>query len=211
MTSQNLFSTPEAKYSAVRDRNPSAEGSFVYAVKTTGIVCRPTCSARLALFKHVTFFESMQQAINAGFRPCRKCKPEIQLHWNRHRKLVIALIAHFHGLQAAGMTAGDFRLADLAGKSQISKWQLIKIFKRYTGTTPMRYYEELLKGSNAISEQDIPLVVTKKRQMKKEKLGSMSEIECTSPHATETEKVAEFSAHPHGAQNDDWIAEFLRV
>ncbi|SCU88338.1 LAFA_0E12112g1_1 [Lachancea sp. 'fantastica'] len=211
MNYSELFPTANAKYNAVRERNVSAEGIFVYAVKTTGVVCRPTCSARLALFKHVVFFENTQQAVTAGFRPCLRCKPEIQLHWNKHRKLVISLIALFRESQRAGKTAGDLRLADIAEKLQISKWQLIKVFKRYTGTTPMKYYEGLQQGKSVICEQDVPMAVTRKRKMKKEeqKQGSMGEIECNIGFSTEAEPSADFLAPLVGIINDDWISEFL--
>ncbi|MGE0159531.1 MAG: bifunctional transcriptional activator/DNA repair enzyme AdaA [Gemmatimonadales bacterium] len=56
-------------------RDSSFEGVFVTAVRTTGIFCRPTCSARRPLAEHVSFFPTPREAILAGYRPCRRCRP----------------------------------------------------------------------------------------------------------------------------------------
>jgi len=64
------------RWTAVEQRDRSAEASFVYAVKTTGVYCRPGCSSRLPLRKNVAFFESGVQARLAGFRPCKRCRPD---------------------------------------------------------------------------------------------------------------------------------------
>ena len=53
----------------------SYEGVFYVAVKTTGILCRPTCPARKPLAKNVEFFRTAEEALGAGFRPCKRCKP----------------------------------------------------------------------------------------------------------------------------------------
>ncbi|SCV03311.1 LAME_0H09406g1_1 [Lachancea meyersii CBS 8951] len=199
MTLSVNFLTSEDKYDAIKDRNPKAEGVFVYAVKTTGVVCRPTCSARLALFKNILFFATLQEAIELGFRPCRKCKPEIQMGWNRHRKLVIALIALFHEMQATGRSAGDLKLAEIAKSVHISKWQLIKVFKRYTGTTPMKYFQGILDGKKPLRENDIPNVVTKKRE-----LGPKTEEKSTDGG----ESSVHLSVYFEGILDDDWVTEF---
>ncbi len=56
-------------------RDPTFEGVFVTAVTTTGIFCRPTCSARPPLAEHITFFATPREAVLAGFRPCLRCRP----------------------------------------------------------------------------------------------------------------------------------------
>lgn len=56
-------------------RDASYEGVFSTAVKTTGIFCRPTCSARKPLPSNVEFFATTQGALLAGFRPCLRCSP----------------------------------------------------------------------------------------------------------------------------------------
>lgn len=61
---------------AVAERDPTWDGLFVFAVRTTGIACRPSCPARPARPEHVEFFASLAAAGQAGFRPCRRCRPD---------------------------------------------------------------------------------------------------------------------------------------
>ncbi|MDQ2680340.1 MAG: hypothetical protein M3Y21_04865 [Candidatus Eremiobacteraeota bacterium] len=63
-------------YNAVADRDPSAHTRFIYAVKTTGIYCRPTCKSRRPLRRNVEFFADVQAARAAGYRACKRCKPD---------------------------------------------------------------------------------------------------------------------------------------
>ena len=65
----------DAMYAALERRDPAYEGVFFVGVKTTGIFCRPTCSARKPRRENVEFYRSAQEALSAGFRPCRRCRP----------------------------------------------------------------------------------------------------------------------------------------
>ena len=67
--------TNDPRWSFVVARDKSADGSFYYSVKTTGVYCRPSCTARLALPENVQFFETTAEAEKAGFRACKRCKP----------------------------------------------------------------------------------------------------------------------------------------
>lgn len=60
---------------AFRQRDASYDGVFYAAVKTTGVFCRPTCPARKPLARNVQFFGSVSDALFAGFRPCKRCRP----------------------------------------------------------------------------------------------------------------------------------------
>jgi AraC family transcriptional regulator, regulatory protein of adaptative response / methylated-DNA-[protein]-cysteine methyltransferase len=62
-------------YQALCDRDPSYEGVFVAAVKSTGIFCRSTCPARKPVRKNVGFYATTAEALAAGFRPCKRCRP----------------------------------------------------------------------------------------------------------------------------------------
>ncbi len=62
-------------YQALLDKNTEYEGVFYVGVKTTGVFCRPTCSARKPKFENCEFYENAQQALLAGFRPCKRCHP----------------------------------------------------------------------------------------------------------------------------------------
>src|SRR5262245_65805039 len=66
----------DARWAAVRARDATADGTFVYSVKTTGVYCRPSCGARPARPENVAFHASAAAAERAGFRPCKRCKPD---------------------------------------------------------------------------------------------------------------------------------------
>ena len=72
LTGSNL----DPRWAAVVARDPKADGEFVYAVKTTGVYCRPSCPSRLAKRENVEFHASRAEAERAGFRPCKRCRPD---------------------------------------------------------------------------------------------------------------------------------------
>lgn len=76
MGQNSIFSSEESRWNAVSERDRmGAEGLFYYAVKTTGIFCRPGCPSRLPRRKNIEFFERTEEAERAGYRPCKRCKP----------------------------------------------------------------------------------------------------------------------------------------
>jgi AraC family transcriptional regulator of adaptative response/methylated-DNA-[protein]-cysteine methyltransferase len=66
----------DPRWQAVVARDPAADGTFYYSVKTTGVYCFPSCAARPALPKNVRFHPTREDAERAGFRPCKRCKPD---------------------------------------------------------------------------------------------------------------------------------------
>src|SRR4051812_14642261 len=66
----------DPRWKAVVARDPSADGRFFYSVKTTGVYCFPSCAARLAKPENVRFHGTREEAEQAGFRPCKRCKPD---------------------------------------------------------------------------------------------------------------------------------------
>ncbi|WP_304505055.1 Ada metal-binding domain-containing protein, partial [Acidomonas methanolica] len=69
--------TGDPRWTAVVARDRSADGTFCYAVRTTGIYCRPSCPARRARPENVEFYAGSAGAEAAGFRPCKRCRPEL--------------------------------------------------------------------------------------------------------------------------------------
>ena len=65
-------------YQALLEKDSSYEGTFIVGVKTTGIMCRPTCTARKPKRENVEFFKTTKEAMLKGYRPCKVCKPLIQ-------------------------------------------------------------------------------------------------------------------------------------
>ena len=68
----------DPRWRSVVNRNAAADGMFVYAVKSTGVYCRPSCPSRPAKPKNVTFYATCADAEAAGYRACRRCNPKGQ-------------------------------------------------------------------------------------------------------------------------------------
>ena len=66
----------DPRWAAVVARSTAADGTFFYSVKTTGVYCRPSCAARQARPENVRFHATRDEAERAGFRPCKRCKPD---------------------------------------------------------------------------------------------------------------------------------------
>jgi AraC family transcriptional regulator of adaptative response/methylated-DNA-[protein]-cysteine methyltransferase len=66
----------DLRWAAVAARDARFDRKFVYAVKTTGVFCRPTCPSRRAKPENVAFYCSGDEAAAAGFRPCKRCRPQ---------------------------------------------------------------------------------------------------------------------------------------
>jgi len=73
---QSAAADDDARWAALRARDAAADGTFVYSVKTTGVYCRPSCPARPARPENVAFHATPAHAARAGFRPCKRCKPD---------------------------------------------------------------------------------------------------------------------------------------
>lgn len=127
------FADDEARWAAVAQRNVRADGRFYYSVQTTGVYCRPTCASRLPLRKNVRFYATCEEAENAGFRPCKRCRPNA-LALAERRAAVIA--------QACRLieNSDDMPNLDLlAEASGMSRFHFHRVFKTITGVTPKAY------------------------------------------------------------------------
>src|SRR5512139_4315251 len=78
----------ESRWQAVVRRDRLADGEFVYAVRTTGVYCRPSCPSRAAKRQNVAFFDSGALAAAAGYRPCKRCRPDMPSQRQRRNELV---------------------------------------------------------------------------------------------------------------------------
>jgi AraC family transcriptional regulator of adaptative response/methylated-DNA-[protein]-cysteine methyltransferase len=127
------FSGDDARWEAVIRRDPTADGTFYYAVQTTGVYCRPSCAARLARREHVRFHATRAEAEQAGFRPCQRCRPHETPLAARQAAVVTAAcrtIAEAEELPS---------LDDLAQTAGMSRHHFHRVFKAFTGVTPKAY------------------------------------------------------------------------
>src|SRR4030081_1303065 len=117
----------EARWDAVRRRDRAADGSFVYSVRTTGIYCRPSCAARLPRRENVAFHQTYADAERAGFRPCKRCRPNEPARADRQA----AAGAGAGGVVEAG--EGVRSLYVLAKAADMSRFHFHRVFKAVTG------------------------------------------------------------------------------
>lgn len=127
------YSTDDAKWQAVLAKDRNAEDRFVYSVKTTGVYCRPSCSARLALRKNVAFHETPEAAELAGFRACKRCSPNGP---NLAAEHAAAVVKACRAIESADEPP---TLDALARKVGMSACHFHRVFTKITGLTPKGY------------------------------------------------------------------------
>ncbi len=121
----------KAFYQAMLDKNSEYENVFYVGVKTTGVFCRPTCSARKPKFEHCEFFETAQQALLASFRPCKRCQP--LSHPSQVSKLIQTLVNAVEANPEKRWKEKDFK--DIAADASTVRRQ----FKKRFGMTFVEY------------------------------------------------------------------------
>lgn len=127
------FRSDEERWAAIRDRDSGAEGAFFYSVATTGVYCRPGCPSRRPRRENVRFHASWVDAESAGFRACRRCRPNEPSLAERHAEAVAAACRL---IEAAEEMPALEALAESAG---MSRFHFHRVFKAATGCTPRGY------------------------------------------------------------------------
>jgi AraC family transcriptional regulator of adaptative response/methylated-DNA-[protein]-cysteine methyltransferase len=123
----------DPRWIAVVARDPRADGLFVYAVKTTGIYCRPSSLARLPKPQNVEFFESAEQAEAAGYRPSKRASKDRTDVSAQHAATVATACRQ---IEVADTPPALNELAETAG---LSPFHFHRVFKAATGLTPKGY------------------------------------------------------------------------
>jgi AraC family transcriptional regulator of adaptative response/methylated-DNA-[protein]-cysteine methyltransferase len=123
---------PDWRWAAVLDRDPAADGRFVYAVASTRIFCRPTCPSRRPHRRNVRFFATPAAAERAGYRACRRChpaegEPDTQRRVREAQRYLEGHLDETVTLDRLGREVG------------LSPWHLQRTFKRLVGVTPRAY------------------------------------------------------------------------
>ena len=121
------------QWAAVSRRDVQADGHFVYSVSTTGVYCRPSCPSRQARREHVRFHLTPADAEQAGFRPCKRCRPDEPALAEQHASTVARACRLIE--RAEEMPSLD-ALADAAG---MSRFHFHRVFKSIVGLTPRAY------------------------------------------------------------------------
>src|SRR6184192_2431549 len=138
MKTLELLPPTETMYRALMKRDPSFEGIFYIGVRTTGIFCRPTCSAKKPARENVDFFATSSDALENGYRPCLRCHP---LDPNAHPPKLIERL-RIEVERAPGGRLTDKELAALAIDPSTARRQ----FKRHYGMTFQAYHRARRMG-----------------------------------------------------------------
>ena len=128
----------DQRWQAVLERDRKYDGSFVYAVRSTGIYCRTGCPSRRPRRDQVRFFAVPAAAEQAGFRACRRCKPREAIARDPHVLLTERTCRLLESSRGSRMT-----LSALARGLGVSASHLQRVFTRVTGVSPRGYAEHL--------------------------------------------------------------------
>jgi AraC family transcriptional regulator of adaptative response/methylated-DNA-[protein]-cysteine methyltransferase len=123
----------DPRWTAVVARDRGADGTFWYSVKSTGVYCRPSCGARRPNPRNVCFHRTTAEAEQAGFRPCRRCKPDQPAPGVRYAAMVAEIC---RVIETASVVP---RLSALAKRARLSPYHFHRVFKAVTGVTPRKY------------------------------------------------------------------------
>lgn len=132
-TATNQEAAASWRWRALAERDAEADGAFVFAVRSTGVYCRPSCPSRRAKPENIRFFDLPREAEAAGFRPCKRCRPnELSLRQTR----AFAIEAACRTIEAADKAPP---LEALAREAGLSPHYFHRIFHEITGVTPKAY------------------------------------------------------------------------
>jgi AraC family transcriptional regulator of adaptative response/methylated-DNA-[protein]-cysteine methyltransferase len=127
------FTTEKDRWDAVARRDGEADGAFYYSVKTTGVYCRPSCASRPARRENVAFHGTCAEAERAGFRPCKRCRPNEAGLAEQHAAAVAKACRLIEGADEAP------GLDELAAAANMSRFHFHRVFRSVTGVTPKAY------------------------------------------------------------------------
>jgi AraC family transcriptional regulator of adaptative response/methylated-DNA-[protein]-cysteine methyltransferase len=123
----------DPRWATIVARSAAADGDFFYSVKTTGVYCRPSCAARLPRPENVRFHATREEAEAAGFRPCKRCKPDQPSLVEQHAAKVTQACRL---IETSAQAPSLERLARHVG---LSVFHFHRVFKAVTGLTPRAY------------------------------------------------------------------------
>jgi len=125
---------PDTAWRAVEQRDAAYDGQFVFAVRSTGVYCRPSCAARRPLRKNVAFFATPDEAEDAGFRACKRCTPREEATGSATTRGVEMARAYLDANAERSVS-----LAELAAHARLSPSHLQRSFARIVGVSPKQY------------------------------------------------------------------------
>lgn len=146
--------TSNFQWEGVLRKDASLDGQYLFAVKTTGIYCRPSCPSRTPKRSNVRFFATNKDARSAGFRPCLRCAPDGLSKREQQTQAIL------QACRIIDESEEKVSLANLAAKVNLSTHHFHRVFKDVTGVTPLDYFKarqiaqigQSLKSKNSVTE-----------------------------------------------------------
>ncbi|NOT69734.1 MAG: bifunctional DNA-binding transcriptional regulator/O6-methylguanine-DNA methyltransferase Ada [Hyphomicrobium sp.] len=127
------YAGDDARWAAIQKRDAGADGNFYYSVASTGVYCRPSCASRQPKRENVAYHATSSAAEAAGFRACKRCKPDMDAADHGHAGIVAAAC---RTIEDAGTAPA---LAGLARDAGLSPFHFHRVFVAMTGVTPKAY------------------------------------------------------------------------
>lgn len=150
------YSSASERWLALQHRDPGANSSFLYGVNSTRIYCRPTCPGRLARRSNVVFFDTLDHAHRAGYRPCMRCQP-CNDAWDRDSqgRLIVGQAQSL--IMSAVLRREAWTVEGVARELGISGGHLHRLFKKHLSVTPKAFADTVDKSSGlSCSHQILP-------------------------------------------------------
>lgn len=148
------FKTDDARWNAVGENNSSADGTFYYAVITTGVYCRPSCKSKLPNRDNVEYFTTCNDAETAGYRACKRCRPTTTSKVEEIEQKIIQSCRTIEERETS------IKLDELATQVNLSPYHFHRLFKKIVGVTPKQYatrhqsqrFHKRLKSSSSVTD-----------------------------------------------------------
>lgn len=146
--------TEEAMWQATIACDSEYDGLFLYGVKTVGVYCRPSCKSRTPLRKNTLFFMTEKDAKKAGFRPCKRCRPELAIHDPSTKLAEQATQIFERHFANRSLLAAEMK------ELGVTKNHLTFIFKQHYGMTPAQYlgYKREQQAKKMLLETDMSII-----------------------------------------------------
>lgn len=133
-----MLGVTDELYETMQQRDTRFDGALFIGIVTTGIVCFPSCRSRLPKRENVRVYVSLEEALQAGFRPCKRCKPD-----NPKRQSPDAEVANLVLEILNSRFSETLTLQSLADELNMSPYHLQRTFKRFTGLSPAKKLQHI--------------------------------------------------------------------
>ena len=149
---------PDQCYQAVLTRDARFDGRFFVAVNTTRIYCRPICKVKTPMRKNCQFFSWAAEAEARGYRPCKRCRPELAP--GNSSMEISSQLARAAAFQIGQDFLADHSLPELAAKLGVTDRQMRRVFRKEFGVSPVEFWQtqRLLLAKQLLSDSSMPVL-----------------------------------------------------